>query len=57
MFHHRFANATRVLLCTSNWLKLENMKMNQMIPAYLNVMIRRLRAGLDYGEKVYQSII
>jgi hypothetical protein len=27
MFHCLFANATQVLLCKSNWHKLENMKM------------------------------
>ena len=33
------------------------MKMNQIIPTYHNVMIRRGRVGLDYGEEVHRSMI
>jgi hypothetical protein len=33
------------------------MAANQIIPTYLNVMIRRLRVGLDYGEEVHRSMI
>ena len=55
MFHCRFANATRVFLCRSNWWKLENMRKephNTYI--YLNsacVDFEDMSCEMIYGQK------
>ena len=42
MFHGRFVTATRVVLCMSNLVKLENMK-NELNNAYTYFMERFMR--------------
>ena len=34
MLHHKFGNATHVMLRISNWQKLENMKRTELHPEY-----------------------
>lgn len=47
MLHHRFANATKHLLCKTNLYKLENMK-NRPTPTYLRRTIAGVRVSVPY---------
>jgi hypothetical protein len=59
MLHHRFANASQVSVCKSNWQKLEKMKSepnNTQIPYIVDLLSTEGRRFVTKETRVGQSL-